>query len=157
MEQGGWGRQPVLPRLCPLPLAALGLVDRPSCSPLTPGGMSRLTHTHFGGSPAPPEPLSGRAGSGSAALRQNSPGSAGGGRGGCCRGAGQREAGGRQKAVQPRPRLPAGPGPVAVQRLRAAAGEEQAERGGSRAGDAMHSLFRKRNKGKYSPSVQKKR
>lgn len=63
--------------------------------------------------------------------------------------------GGAAPSPQLRPRLPARPG--AAQRLRAAAGEEQAERGGRRAGDAMHSLFRKRNKGKYSPSVQKKR
>lgn len=59
--------------------------------------------------------------------------------GSCRQKAGRRQAGGRHEAgrrrCSPVPASRRCPAPVAVQRLRAAAGEEQAERGGSRAGD----------------------
>lgn len=168
--QGGWWRRQLPLRaftLCPSPPSPIrpgGHPPPPKSAPcsaaphlfLDSRGITQLT-LHIGrrGYPTLAKPLSGRAGTGSAGLHQNPPGSpgegcCGGGGGGegragpaqpgsCRQKAGRRQAGGRHEAgrrrCSPVPASRRCPAPVAVQRLRAAAGEEQAERGGSRAGD----------------------
>lgn len=120
MVQGGWGRQPVPPtvppRLCPLPLTVLGLVDHPSCSTLTPGGMSRLTHTHFGGVQPRRSPFQVRLEAGALCSSKTllETGESRGGRGGCWgrmlregAGSGRQEAG--RRWCSPVPALPRGP------------------------------------------------